>query len=133
MTYIVDNFMAKVSIIRCSDYETARTLNAVKKAVALRMAFKPRILRLAEACAASGEPMLRHMAYVFPEGGYENVKDQFMLGDDLLVAPMVAKGTSRKVLIPKGQWKADDGGMVEGPRELTIDVPLARLPHFERQ
>jgi alpha-glucosidase len=108
-------------------------LDAVKKSVALRMRFTPRILKLAEACAASGEPMLRHMAYVFPEGGFENVKDQFMLGDDLLVAPMISKGTSRSVRIPKGQWKGDDGGVIEGPRELTIDVPLARLPHFERQ
>ena len=110
----------------------AAHLDAVKKAVALRMAFTPRILKLAEACAASGEPMLRHMAYVFPEGGYENVKDQFMLGDDLLVAPMVTKGTSRKVLIPKGTWKADDGSIIEGPAEKTLDVPLARLPYFQR-
>lgn len=111
----------------------AAHLEAVKKAVALRMTFTPRILKLAEASAASGEPMLRHMAYVFPEGRYENVKDQFMLGDDLLVAPMIGKGTSRKVLIPKGKWKSDDGSLMEGPAVKTLDVPLSRLPHFERQ
>ena len=111
----------------------AAHLDAVKKAVALRMRFTPRILKLAEASAASGEPILRHMAYVFPEGGYENVKDQFMMGDDLLVAPMVTQGASRKVLIPKGTWKADDGSVITGPAEKTIDVPLERLPYFERQ
>ena len=111
----------------------AAHLDAVKRAVALRMTFTPRILKLAAACAASGEPMLRHMAYVFPEGGYENVKDQFMLGDDLLVAPMVTQGTSRKVLIPKGTWKADDGSVIQGPAEKALDVPLVRLPYFERQ
>ncbi len=111
----------------------ATHLDAVKKAVALRMRFTPRILDLAKACAASGEPMLRHMAYVFPEGGYENIGDQFMMGDDLLVAPMLTKGTSRAVRIPKGQWKADDGSVIEGPVNQTIDVPLARLPFFERQ
>ena len=111
----------------------AAHLDAVKKAVALRMTFTPRILELAEASAASGKPMLRHMAYVFPDGGYENVKDQFMLGNDLLVAPMISKGTSRKVLIPEGKWKSDDGGVIEGPTETTVEVPLSRLPHFERQ
>jgi len=111
----------------------AAHLDAVKKAVALRMRFTPRILELAKASAVSGEPILRHMSYVFPEGGYENVRDQFMMGDDLLVAPMVTKGTTRTVLIPKGKWKADDGSVIEGPAEKTIDVPLARLPYFERQ
>ena len=110
----------------------AAHLDAVKKAVALRMTFTPRILALARASAASGEPMLRHLAYVFPEGGYENVRDQFMMGDDLLVAPMVRPGASRTVRIPKGKWKADDGRAIEGPADVTLEVPLARLPYFER-
>ncbi len=108
-------------------------LDAVKQAVALRMRFTPSILSLAQASAASGEPMLRPLAYVFPDGGYETVKDQFMMGNDLMVAPMVAKGTSRTALIPKGRWRADDGSVVEGPACITLNVPLARLPYFERQ
>ena len=111
----------------------AAHLDAVKKAVALRLRFTPRILELAKASAASGEPILRPLAYVFPEGGYENVKDQFLMGDDLLVAPMVTKGTSRTVLIPPGTWKADDGSVIAGPVQKTFDVPLARLLYFERQ
>jgi len=111
----------------------AAHLDAVKKAVALRMRFTPRILELARASAASGEPILRPMAYVFPEGGYESVKDQFMMGDDLLVAPMVTKGSSRTIRIPNGKWKADDGEVIEGPTQTTIPVSLSRLPFFERQ
>jgi hypothetical protein len=64
----------------------AAHLTAVKQAVALRMRFTPRILELAQASAATDEPILRLLAYVFPDGGYENVKDQFLMGDDLLVA-----------------------------------------------
>ena len=97
------------------------------------MRFTPRILALAEASAASGEPILRPLAYVFPDGGYENVKDQFLMGDDLLVAPMVTKGASRTVLIPPGTWKADDGTLVTGPVQKTFYVPLDRLLYFERQ
>ena len=108
-------------------------LAAVKDAVALRQRFTPRILELAQAGAATGEPILRPLAYVFPDGGFENVKDQFLMGDDLLVAPMVTKGTSRSVLIPPGRWKADDGQVFNGPAQQTFEVPLGRLLHFERQ
>ena len=111
----------------------AAHLAVVKEAVALWQRFTPRILELVKASAATGEPILRPPAYVFPDGGYEQVKDQFMMGDDLLVAPMLAEGTSRTVLIPEGQWKADDGTVPGGPQRLTIAMPLTRLPYFERQ
>ena len=87
---------------------------------------------LAKTSAASGEPILRPLAYVFPDAGCENIKDQFMMGDDLLVAPMVGKGVSRTVLIPSGSWKADDGDVIAGPAQKTFEVPLARLLYFER-
>ena len=107
-------------------------LEAVKKAVALRMRFTSQILKLAKESSVTDEPILRHMSYVFPEGGYEKINDQFMMGDDLLVVPMVGKGSSRKAMIPAGKWKADDGNVVKGPGEVTLDVPLERLPYFER-
>jgi alpha-glucosidase len=111
----------------------AAHLAAVKQAVALRMRFTPRILALAEASAATGEPILRPLAYVFPDGGYENVKDQFLMGDDLLVAPMVTKGAARTVQIPPGTWKAEDGTLVTGPVQKTFSVLLDRLLYFERE
>jgi len=54
------------------------------------------------------------------------------MGDDLLVAPMVAKAASRTLFIPPGSWRADDGTVVKGPDQKTFDVPLARLLYFER-
>jgi hypothetical protein len=30
-------------------------------------------------------------------------------------------------------WKGDDGSIVEGPAELTIEVPLERLPYYRLQ
>jgi alpha-glucosidase (family GH31 glycosyl hydrolase) len=111
----------------------AAHLAAVKQAVAWRMRFTPRILELAQAGAATGEPILRPLACVFPDGGYENVKDHFPMGDNLLVAPMGTKDTARTVQIPSGQWKADDGILIAGPVQQTFAVPLGRLLSFERQ
>lgn len=103
-----------------------------KEIVALRQRFAPRFVELAKASARTGEPMMRYLEYNYPRQGYAAVKDQFMMGEDLLVAPVVEKGaTTRKVILPSGRWRADDGRVYEGPRTVEVDAPLARLPYFE--
>ena len=78
--------------------------------------------------------MMRAMDYVFPDQGYGKIKDQFLMGNDLLVAPVVVKGAvSRTVMIPPGKWRADDGKVYVGPQSVEVSVPLSRLPYFERQ
>ena len=102
--------------------------------VALRQKFAPRFVELAKASARTGEPMMRNLEYCFPHMGYAEVKDEFIMGDDLLVAPVMEKGaTSRKVVLPPGKWKADDGQTYAGPAVVTVETPLSRLPYFERQ
>ena len=115
-----------------------RCLNAgnqkiVKDVVDLRQRFAPKFVELAKASAKTGEPMMRNLEYCFPGLGYADVKDEFMMGDDLLVAPVVEAGaTSRKVVLPPGKWKADDGKVYEGPATIEVAAPLSRLPHFEK-
>lgn len=112
---------------------TKEQLDAVKQAVALRAKFTPLIMTLAQNSAKSGEPIIKSMEYVFPNQGFADVKDQFMLGDQLLVAPMLEKGkSSRTVVLPAGKWQSDDGKLYKGGKEYTIEVPINRLPHFER-
>ena len=54
-----------------------------------------------------------------------------MMGDDLLVAPVMEKGAvARKVVIPPGKWKADDGQVYDGPTTIKVSAPLSRLPYF---
>jgi alpha-glucosidase len=107
-------------------------LDAVKKAVALREKFTPLIMKLAREAAKTGEPILKSMEYAFPNQGFAEIKDQFLLGDQLLVAPMLEKGkTERTVLLPKGKWLADDGKLYKGGKSYLITIPLDRLAHFE--
>jgi alpha-glucosidase (family GH31 glycosyl hydrolase) len=104
-----------------------------KGVVALRQRFAPRFVELARESARTGEPMMRNLEYVFPGRGYGDAKDEFLMGDDLLVAPVLEKGAaSRRVVLPPGSWRADDGALFEGPAEVEVAAPLARLPHFER-
>ena len=55
-----------------------------------------------------------------------------MLGDTYLVAPMVTKGDKREVKLPAGEWLSDTGEKFKGPQTIQIDVPLERLPYFQK-
>lgn len=90
------------------------------------------IISLAEHSAKTGEPIVRHMAYEFPGEGFEECIDQYMLGDRYLVAPIMGPEDVRTVKLPKGVWRDDLGNIYKGGREWTIEVPLDRLPWFER-
>ncbi len=91
------------------------------------------ILALARESARTGEPIVRPLGWQWPDAGYEPIIDQFMLGDDILVAPVVEKDARRRrVLFPPGTWRGDDGSSVTGPATVEIAVPLERLPWFRR-
>ncbi|MBQ8509870.1 MAG: glycoside hydrolase [Clostridia bacterium] len=106
----------------------------ILKLMEVRERFLPEILRLVREAAFTGEPAVRYMEYVFPGQGLERVTDQFMLGDDILVAPVLTKGArSRSVILPAGRWKRDVGGeLLEGGRTVTVDAALDELPVFVR-
>ena len=90
------------------------------------------ILEQARQSAKTGEPILRHMEYAFPHQGFVDCKDQFMLGDKYLVAPILTKEHKRKVMLPKGRWKDDTGKKFRGPKTIEVEAPIERLPWFER-
>jgi alpha-glucosidase (family GH31 glycosyl hydrolase) len=90
----------------------------------------PLILRLAKESAVNGEPIVKKMEYVFPKQGMEACNDQFMLGNDVMVAPMVKPGNARTIIFPRGTWKGDDGSTIKGPARKEITVAIDRLPWF---
>ncbi len=104
---------------------------AVKRAVEIRKKYTPKIIELARESAHSGEPIVRSMEYVFPHQGYAKVEDQFLLGNSILVAPMLQKGEGeREVFIPKGEWTNTSGKVIKGPTKIKINVPLDEIPIF---
>ncbi|NBC65736.1 MAG: glycoside hydrolase [Bacteroidetes bacterium] len=91
------------------------------------------IMELVERSAETGEPIVRPLEYNFPGRGYATIKDQFMLGTKILVAPVVQKGQRiRSVILPEGEWTADNGKIYKGPVTIEVDVPLDRLVWFQR-
>ena len=104
------------------------------KFAALHHSFAPYLKGLAEHCAKTFEPMLRNMEYEFPHRGYEKIKDQFMLGDRYLVAPVLKKGArTRKVILPEGSdWLYVPENKPYAAGKAEVPAPLDVLPYFER-
>ena len=84
-----------------------------------------------------GTPVIRTLFYNFPEDEVcWQVEDEFFLGDDLLVCPVLYAGCrSREVYIPSGCRFRDirDGKVYEGGQRLLFDAPLDSIPVFARE
>ena len=110
---------------------------AVAAAARLHARLAPELMRLAAHAAATGEPMLRHCAFAFPDGafpGAERISDQFMLGDDVLVAPVLTQGAAwRDVALPPGRWAPHDGAIGWRLRCAGADAVTAALEAAEMQ
>lgn len=103
------------------------------RAARLHGAFGDRIVSLVSECMESGEPIIRSMEYAYPHSGYIDVYDQFMLGEDILVCPVLTKGAeSRDVMLPPGEWRYRDGNVFNGGCVLRVSAPLGVLPYFEK-
>ncbi len=109
----------------------------VVRAIELRYQLMPYLWSLFERAHTHHEPIIRPSFYNFPEveACYED-SDDFMLGSDLLVAPVVEAGArQREVFLPPlpdaAPWYAFDTGeaFASGQRHV-VDAPLARLPLF---
>ena len=81
-------------------------LGCIHAQLALRSSWQAYLEETLKECARTGEPAVRYMEYEFPHQGMERVRDQFMLGGRLLVAPILEKGQdARNVYLPRGEWR----------------------------
>ena len=84
----------------------------------------------------SGLPPVRPLWFQNPHDPVAvRIDDQFILGDDLLIAPVLHRGaTSRNVYLPSdARWRdAWTGTTHEGGTWITIEAPLHIVPLFVR-
>ena len=107
----------------------------VKDAAYLRLQYKDYFHQLLQESIETQAPIMRNLEYAYPNQGLYDIKDQFMLGDKLLVAPVLKKGErSRKVVLPSGNdWKYIPTRKVyQGGQTIIVDAPLEILPYFEK-
>jgi alpha-D-xyloside xylohydrolase len=101
----------------------------------LKMRLMPYLLGAASQVTAQGTPMTRAMALAFPgDPNCTYLDRQYMLGDDLLVAPVLAADGEVSYYVPAGTWTHFlTGDRVTGPRWVTerhgfLSVPLYARP-----
>jgi len=110
-------------------------LDAIKRSIELRYRMIPYIYTCAATNCFTGAPIMRPLVLEYPQDPNTfNLEDEWMLGNQLLAAPILSKGGSRSVYLPKGKWydfntnKAIDGGQT-----ISIEnAPLATLPAYLR-
>lgn len=101
----------------------------------LRMNLRPTLKALGEEAAKTGLPIMRPMILEFPDDArFVHEDTQYMLGPDLLVAPVVQQGAkTRTVKFPKGTWRHLLERMPhEGPSEADVPVDLMTPAVFVR-
>ncbi|HLM51848.1 MAG TPA: TIM-barrel domain-containing protein, partial [Solirubrobacteraceae bacterium] len=95
----------------------------------------PLIRRLWAEGRRTGVPPTRPLWLAAPGDRRAAAEDQeWLLGDDVLVAPVVEEGAAgREVTFPRGCWASPQGGeRVRGPAVRRIEAPPGRLPYFMR-
>jgi alpha-D-xyloside xylohydrolase len=105
----------------------------MKDLVLLRQKLTPYLRRCFDQASAEGEPIMRPLFYNFP--GDERcwtAHQQMMLGEDLLIAPVLYEGmTRRDVYLPAGKtWVSLRGGEYAGGTTIGVDAPIDVVPVF---
>lgn len=102
----------------------------------LRERLRPYIMEQMRTAAATGLPPMRPLFLEFPDDTHAwQADDTFLLGPDLLVAPVTEAGArARAVHLPDGaRWRdAWSGEQYDGGQPIQVAAPLERIPLFFR-
>jgi alpha-D-xyloside xylohydrolase len=81
-----------------------------------------------------GRPVLRPLGYAFPDDAQAWANQfEFMVGPDLLAAPVIGPGTTPHVYLPAGRWiDLYAGSLATGPAGFTRDTALTQFPLYVR-
>ena len=110
------------------------TVNLTKKIVNLHGEHAQTLITLAKEAVKSGQPIIRPMWMAEPNDARSyRIDDQFMVGDAILVAPIVVQGQrERSVYLPSGNWADQHGKNFKGPNLIKVLAPLEELPYFKK-
>jgi alpha-glucosidase (family GH31 glycosyl hydrolase) len=118
------------------EYGEASLENA-RKFLDLRYSLIPYLYTYSRVAHESGQPLVRgtYIEYPWQEGAYE-FRQQYLLGKELLVAPITDPGFGEPVLkrvyLPDGEKWFDwfTGKIFDGGQTLAYECPLDRMPLF---
>ena len=86
-----------------------------------------------------GIPPFRALIMDYPDEkeALKDIAGQYMMGDDIMVAPVVASGngvTTKRVYFPSGVWyDFFTGERIEGGRSYDLAFPMDRMPFYVKE
>jgi alpha-glucosidase len=114
----------------------SETLDSVRRLFRLREALRPEIAEALADYRAHYKPAVRPLFYDFPDDeALWADSDDFLLGRDILVAPVVDPGLDhRRVRLPAGaDWRdAATGRVHRGGAAIDLPAPLDQPPFLRR-
>lgn len=116
-------------------YDTEKLRKAAARLITLHNRLLPYLEELVKENASSGIPVMRPLFFAAPEDeeAYDKTLYSYLLGDEMLVAPVTESGeTTRNVWLPEGIWRHLFSGLVYGKGFHTVDAPLGEPPVFYR-
>jgi alpha-D-xyloside xylohydrolase len=113
----------------------AEALAIFRKYARLRYRLMPYIYSYALSASKTGLPLLRPMMLEFPDDPAARTVDlQFMLGAELLIAPLYDESGRRSIYLPPGAWVDFwTREVTPGGQFVEVDAPLDVLPIFVRE
>lgn len=108
-----------------------------KRFIKMRYEWLPYNYTLSYENATLGAPLARPFNFYGEnmDDKYANITDQYMWGNEIMIAPVMKKGArSRKVIFPEGTWINWNNPRLsyKGGTEAIVKAPLAELPMFVR-
>lgn len=115
-------------------FDSAETAGAFARMVKVFAALAPYRRTVIAEAERTGVPALRHGWLVEPGSDTANADEQFFLGADVLVAPVLAAEESKvEVALPEGEWvHLFTGTSYAGSRTATVDAPVGTPAAFVR-
>ncbi|MER6405453.1 glycoside hydrolase family 31 protein [Streptomyces viridosporus] len=113
----------------------AEVLEHARAALVERRRLLPYFMTLAHLARRTGAPYVRPLWWSAPEErALRDCEDAFLLGDFLLVAPVLAPGVDRRTVpLPRGRWyDTATERAYEGPARVLVEAPPERIPVFAR-
>lgn len=110
-----------------------KTLNIYRKYVQIRYALLPYFYDNFRICEEKGYPIMRPLIFNYPlDENCRNLNDEFMIGDNLLVSPVVEQGANYKsVYLPNGTWyDYFTGEKISGGKRFLCSAPLDTCPIY---
>ncbi|MBD0740633.1 glycoside hydrolase family 31 protein, partial [Streptomyces sp. CBMA29] len=110
-------------------------LEHARAALTERVRLLPYLESLAHIAHRTGAPYVRPLWWNAPgDRALRECGDAFLLGDALLVAPVLEPGSlTRAIRLPRGLWYDTATGTAHrGPGQVLLDAPLGRIPVLAR-